>query len=251
MGKIGRTALLFTMVNGLHSEQFMDVLDRPVWQSLTSHHAALSEGNALARRFLREVNLFASARDDSPEALAALGELLHDGEIIYVLQVPKIIIPEGLIALKQAQGVQMVAGLRALFVATDDDILTLGDSDAFEMLSLATLTQPEPFLAHTHRMGDFIGIRIDGRLVAMAGTRMRFPGYTEISGVCTHPDYRGRGLARRLSAAVSATVAARGDRPFLHAWKTNTAAITIYEALGFMHRTDVNVAELVKRRTGA
>jgi predicted GNAT family acetyltransferase len=100
-------------------------------------------------------------------------------------------------------------------------------------------------------MGDFIGIRIDGRLVAMAGTRMRFPGYTEISGVCTHPDYRGRGLARRLSAAVSATIAARGDRPFFHAWKTNTAAITIYEALGFMHRTDVNVAELVKRRTGA
>src|SRR5665213_2510641 len=116
--------------NCVNSEQFMDLLDRPVWQSLTSHHAALSEGDAFAKRFLRAVNLFASARDDSPEALAALGELPNDGETIYVLQVPQIIIPEGLIALKQAQGVQMVAGPGALFAATDDDVLRPGESDA-------------------------------------------------------------------------------------------------------------------------
>jgi predicted GNAT family acetyltransferase len=98
-------------------------------------------------------------------------------------------------------------------------------------------------------MGDFIGVRINGCLAAMAGTRMRFPGYTEISGVCTHPEYRGQGLARRLLAAVSVNISARGDLPLLHAWKTNSAAIKIYEALGFVHRADVNVAELVKRST--
>jgi predicted GNAT family acetyltransferase len=76
---------------------------------------------------------------------------------------------------------------------------------------------------------------------------MRFPGYTEVSGVCTHPDFRGRGLARRLSAAVSAHIEARGEQPFLHAWKSNRAAISLYEGLGFKLRTEVNVAELRRR----
>ncbi len=176
--------------------------------------------------------------------MQALVSLLRDNEVIYVLQVPEIIIPESLTALKKAQGVQMVAPPKLQFQITGDDIARLGDSDASEMLELAALTQPGPFLANTNRMGDFIGVRIGGRLAAMAGTRMRFPGYTEVSGVCSHPDYRGRGLARRLSAAVSAAIAARGDAPFLHAWKSNAAAIAIYESLGFVYRADVNVAEL-------
>jgi predicted GNAT family acetyltransferase len=81
----------------------------------------------------------------------------------------------------------------------------------------------------------------------MAGERMRFPGYTEVSGVCTHPDFRGRGLARRLSAAVLADIVARGDQPFLHAWKSNHAAITLYKSLGFTLRTEVNVSVLGRR----
>jgi predicted GNAT family acetyltransferase len=112
------------------------------------------------------------------------------------------------------------------------------------MLALAKLTEPGPFLARTHTMGTFIGLRIGGRLAAMAGERCRFPGYTEVSGVCTHPDFRGRGLARRLSAAVAAGIEARGEQPFLHAWKTNRPAIALYESLGFEIRTEVNVAAL-------
>src|ERR1700741_4589350 len=111
-------------------------------------------------------------------------------------------------------------------------MLPLGDADASEMLALALLTEPGPFLRRTHTMGAFLGLRIDGRLAAMAGERMRFPGYTEVSGVCTHPDFRGRGLARRLSAAVLTAIEARGEQAFLHAWKTNLAAITLYESLG-------------------
>jgi predicted GNAT family acetyltransferase len=131
---------------------------------------------------------------------------------------------------------------------TGDDIVTLTDEDAPEMLALATLTEPGPFFARTHAMGTFIGIRVGGRLAAMAGERMRFPGYTEVSAVCTHPDFRGRGYARRLSAAVAAGIEARGDQPFLHAWKTNHSAISLYEKLGFRLRTEVQVAVL-KRDT--
>jgi predicted GNAT family acetyltransferase len=93
-------------------------------------------------------------------------------------------------------------------------------------------------------MGTFIGIRIGGRLVAMAGERMRFPGYTEVSGVCTHPEFRGRGLARRLSAAVVSGIEARGEQAFLHAWKSNHSAISLYGGLGFEVRAEVNVAVL-------
>jgi predicted GNAT family acetyltransferase len=90
-------------------------------------------------------------------------------------------------------------------------------------------------------MGSFLGIRIGGRLASMAGERFRFPGYTEVSGVCTHPEFCGRGLARKLSAAVAARIESRGERPFLHAWKTNQPAISLYHSLGFEIRTEVDV----------
>jgi predicted GNAT family acetyltransferase len=221
----------------------MHPLERPVWASLTTHHALLSEGNTLARRFARDVNLFASARDDTPEAVAALPTLVQPGETVFVLQVPKIVIPPGLVEVKAGEGVQMVA-TRSVLSETVGDILTLTEEDAPEMLELATLTEPGPFLPRTHTMGTFLGIRIGGRLVAMAGERMRFPGYTEVSGVCTHPEFRGRGLARRLSAAIAARIQGRGDQAFLHAWKNNHTAISLYEGLGFKVRTEVHVSVL-------
>ena len=219
------------------------VLDRPVWESLASRQAPLSLGGALAKRYRRDVNVFASARDDSAEALDALAALVEPGEHVYVLQVPEIAVPPALQASQTALGVQMVA-TRPIDTAPADDVVMLGDADAPEMLALAQLTQPGPFLARTHVMGAFRGIRIDGRLAAMAGERMRMPAYTELSGVCTHPDFRGRGLARRLSAIVAHAIQARGETPILHAWKDNHAAIALYETLGFRWRADVNVAVL-------
>lgn len=227
-------------------------LDRPVWAALSSRHLGLSLGNTLARRYSPDINVFASACDDSPAALSALADLVRSGERVYILQVPEVAVPEGLMPVKTAKGVQMVATRAFGAAATDGDITELSDSDAPEMLALATLTEPGPFLSHTHQMGAFLGIRIAGRLAAMAGERFRFPGYTEVSAVCTHPDFRGRGLARRLSAAVAARIEARGERPFLHAWKSNLPAISLYETLGFEIRCEVNVKVLERsvRRKG-
>lgn len=223
----------------------MQPLDRPAWASLNSHHQRLSLGDDLARRYRPEVNLFASASDDSPQALRALADLVGRGEQVYVLQVPAIAVPEQLRLEKSALGVQMLATrLLGAEAEAADDIVPLTEADAPEMLALARLTEPGPFLRHTHRMGRFLGVRIEGRLAAMAGERFRFPGCTEVSGVCTHPDFRGRGLARRLSTAVAAGIEARGERPFLHAWKSNSAAIALYRSLGFELRTEVNVAVL-------
>jgi predicted GNAT family acetyltransferase len=225
----------------------MHDLDRPVWASLTTHHAPLAVGGALARRFAPEVNVFASARDDSPQALAALTDLIHGGESVYVLQVPPVVVPPGLLPIRETGGVQMVAPQGTPFEPPDHEMIALADQDAPEMLALATLTQPGPFLARTRVMGSFLGIRVDGRLAAMAGERMRFPGFTEVSAVCTHPDFRGRGLARRLSAAIAHRIQKRGDQAFLHAWQTNRAAIALYESLGFALRAQVHVAELRRR----
>ncbi len=222
----------------------MHSLDRPAWASLSTHHAALAEGDALARRFRRDVNVFASACDDRPQALAALAALVLPGESVFLLQVPRIAFPPGLVPIHESNGVQLLAPPGTAFASAGEDMLPLGEADAREMLALARLTRPGPFLPRTHVMGSFLGIRVGGRLAAMAGERLRFPGYTEVSGVCTHPDFRGRGLARRLSAAVAQRIHARGEPAFLHACSTNHASISLYESLGFVRRAEVNVAEL-------
>jgi predicted GNAT family acetyltransferase len=199
-------------------------------------------GGALARRYAPDVNLFASGRDDTADSLAAVSALVQPGERLYVLQVPDIVVPPGFVTVKAARGVQMLATGRRAAMEPHPDIRRLSAADAADMLSLAQLTEPGPFLARTYLMGEFIGIRIEGRLAAMAGERFRFPGFTEVSGVCTHPDFRGRGLARRLSELVASRIEARGERAFLHAWKTNTAAIALYASLGFELRAEVDVA---------
>lgn len=226
------------------------MLDRPVWAALSTRHLSLSVGGVLARRYAADVNLFASACDDTPAALGALADLVPPGDRVFLLQVPEIVVPAGLVSVKAAKGVQMIATRRVQAAAADEDIVALTDADAAEMLALARLTEPGPFLTRTHIMGAFRGIRIDGRLAAMAGERFRFPGHTEVSGVCTHPDFRGRGLARRLSTAVAAGIESRGERPFLHAWRTNRPAISLYESLGFEIRAEVDVKVLERKASG-
>ena len=219
-------------------------LDRPVWATLTSYHGPRSAGGPLARRFQPQFNVFASPRDDSEPALAALAALLQPLERACLMQAPPVVVPPGLTVEKALQGVQMVAGRAAGEPAGTEPILTLTEADAPEMLALAQLTEPGPFVARTHTLGHFLGIRVDGRLAAMAGERFRFPGFTEVSAVCAHPDFRGRGFARRLTAAVTAAIQQRGEQAFLHAWKTNTPAIALYHSLGYEIRTQMNVCLL-------
>lgn len=166
-------------------------LDRPIWDALAHRHAGFALGGSRARRYRADISPFAAARDSSPEALAALAALLPAEGGAVLLEAGTIAVPPGAIVEKQAWGVQMIA--EALEPDEPDDrVVTLTDANAPEMLALATLTEPGPFLANTHMFGGFIGIRIDGRLAAMAGERLKPQGHCEVSGVCTHPDFRGR-----------------------------------------------------------
>jgi ribosomal protein S18 acetylase RimI-like enzyme len=222
-------------------------LDRPIWGALRGRQAPVSVGNDRARRYLGDISPLAAAADDSPESLAALAAIAPSDGALVLLQVGEIPLPQGLELTKSAKGVQMVASEPVARVACDFSIVELQEADAPEMVALATLTEPGPFLSRTHRLGRFLGVRIDGRLAAMAGERMKLDGFTEISGVCTHPDFRGRGLAGALSAAVAASVRERGETPFLHAYASNTPAIRLYERLGFRLRCEVDVAVLQRR----
>jgi ribosomal protein S18 acetylase RimI-like enzyme len=123
--------------------------------------------------------------------------------------------------------------------AGDPNAVTLGAADVPEMLDLVARTRPGPFLSRTVSLGVYLGIRRGGVLVAMAGERMRPPGWGEISAVCTDPDHRGQGLAGRLVGAVGAVIRERGDVPFLHASASNTTGIRLYRRLGFTHRRDI------------
>jgi predicted GNAT family acetyltransferase len=123
--------------------------------------------------------------------------------------------------------------------APDDEAVRLAAKDVPEMLELVERTQPGPFLARTIEMGNYLGIRRGGALVAMAGERLHPPGWTEISAVCTDAAFRGQGLASRLVLAVAAGIRARGERSFLHAMAGNTTAIRLYESIGFRLRRQV------------
>jgi predicted GNAT family acetyltransferase len=131
--------------------------------------------------------------------------------------------------------------------ARDVAIVPLADADAAQMLALATLTRPGPFFARTHELGDFVGVKDDrGRLLAMAGERLKPEGFTEVSGVCTEPDQRGKGYAGALMRRVCAAILARGETPFLHSYAHNTGAIALYESLGFSLRHAMTMTVLTR-----
>jgi predicted GNAT family acetyltransferase len=222
----------------------MHPLDNPAWAALTTSQKHLVHGEGPALRYDGDYAIFATAVNHAYEPLAALGTLVAvTGAAIILEKEPLPPVPDTLVE-KHRMGVQMIAE-NPLAADPDFAFLALSDVDASEMLALATLTEPGPFFARTHQLGRFIGIRQEGRLIAMAGERMRTLGFTEVSGVCTHPDFRGLGLAGKLMRAVAARIVEEGDLPFLHAYADNTSAITLYERLGYRHRIDVNVTVLV------
>ena len=226
-------------------------LDRPIWASLTGAHAALAVGDGRAWRYRPDVNVFVAPADEGEEALAAAAALVAPGDEVYRVQADAIADLPGLAVTFRRRVVQMVFDGGAPDLAPADAIVPLGESDAEEMLALALLTKPGPFRRDTRLMGEFVGVKRDGRLAAMAGTRFRPPGHCELSGVCTHPDFAGEGLGTRLSAYVTAAILARGEIPFLHAWSDNHGAIALYERLGYRLRRELNVAGFARLTASA
>jgi len=127
------------------------------------------------------------------------------------------------------------------------EIVTLDADDVPAMIALTALTRPGPFSARTHELGTFLGIRVAGELVAMAGERMKPGNYTEMTAICVHPAHRGRGYAQALMGAIARQIVARGESPFLHVFSSNASAIALYQRQGMRIRRRLHVTVLKKQ----
>lgn len=210
------------------------LLDNPLYAALEGPHAHFAQVSGRARRYPQDVAPFlALPSAPSAQDWQDAGTLLTPGSFAAVLGATADL-PEGWQPLQAFDLVQMVG--EEVTGSAFPEAVTLGPADVPEMLELVSETEPGPFLPRTIELGEYLGVRRDGVLVAMAGERLRLEGWTEISAVCTAPGHRGQGLASRLVGALIAAIQLRSERVFLHVLATNTGAIRLYQELGFRIR---------------
>ncbi|GGF48605.1 GNAT family N-acetyltransferase [Marmoricola endophyticus] len=215
-------------------------LDEPVGESLRGAHAHLAQASGRALRYAPGVATFVSVPVEPTEQdWDDLASLLGPGGFADMFSAPAAP-PETWEPVFATNGVQMVhSGARPAVAAVDGELVELGATDVRDMLALAAVTEPGPWWERTIEMGTYLGVRRRGELVAMAGERLRPPGWQEISAVCTAPHARGQGLAAALVGTLAARAATRGECAFLHAVSGNTRAQQLYARLGFVPRREV------------
>ena len=190
------------------------LLDNPAYAALCGAHARFAQVRGRARRYPVDVAPFlALPSPPSAQDWQDAAGLVSPGTYAAV-RYSGAELPDAWQAVEAFDLVQMI-GERVTGVDCSEAI-PLGAADVPEMLELVTQTEPGPFLTRTIELGDYLGIRRNGALVAMAGERFHLDGWTEISAVCTKPDHRGQGLASRLVGALIAGIQLRSQRVFLH-----------------------------------
>ncbi|MBV8978287.1 MAG: GNAT family N-acetyltransferase [Alphaproteobacteria bacterium] len=215
-------------------------LDFPIRTALATRQAGLAEIQGGARRYPFDIAPFASLDDESPQSWEQLLVLLGSNERA-VLFTPQPVAPPPAFTLEMAATGEQMIGMPAPSTGIAPEIVRLGAGDVPAMRELVELTKPGPFGPRTHELGEFFGIRIDGRLAAMTGERMKPAQWTEMTAVCVHPEFRGRGYAQALLAFVSRRIQARGEIPFLHVFSDNASAIALYRRQGMSVRRRLHV----------
>ena len=217
-------------------------LDNLPWFALNTVHAGFAQGEGPARKYKRSMAVFCGTAKLDPDGWSALADLVRPGRAVVLFQPEPGPVPDGFDEVFRSSAWQMVADgdISPRPVQGDaPEIVELGDDDVEEMLALTALAEPGPFFQETHLLGTYLGVRENGRLVAMAGERLRTDCVAEISAVSTHPDVRRRGLGGLLTTAMVDVIRGRGDLAMLHVAKDNHAAIPLYEQLGFRVRGEV------------
>ncbi len=220
-------------------------LDHPIWHALSTVHANFAEGDDLAKRYPADVSPLAAVREQSPQAYASLGGLLGPEEVaVFFLDGPPQV-PAGWRLLQDSEMHQMICRTEPL-QAQQFALEPLGIPDVAQMQQLAEATEPGPFRKRTIEFGGYRGIRDGSHLVSMTGQRISLPGFTEVSAVCTYPEYRGRGYANALVSKVAHGIFERGEMPILGVRMNNFGAIRVYQKVGFTVRRNLHVVA-VKR----
>jgi ribosomal protein S18 acetylase RimI-like enzyme len=213
-------------------------LDNPIWHALTGPHRDLATGTGLARHYPRDMAPFAAIENKSAAAYADLARGLPADTEARLFRPTDEELPDGWLHVDAFPMLQMVATHAPSTSAGAGVPAVLTPADAGPMLELADLTKPGPFGARTAELGRYVGIWQDGRLVAMAGERIRVSGHVELSAIATHPAARGRGLASRLTTDLIRAAFERGETPFLHV-RAGNPAIALYRRLGFAVRREI------------
>ncbi|MGY2895613.1 GNAT family N-acetyltransferase [Deinococcus sp. UYEF24] len=218
-----------------------DPLENPFWHALSGPQAAFAQGGAHAARYLSGVSPIGALEADTPESWRDLAALTALGGVVAVLRSDLLEPPAGWIRTAGESAVQMVQSQAQPPLPAPDGfaLRELTPHDVPQMLELVRLTRPGPFQERTIELGLYLGLWDDAaqagsRLAAMTGQRARTQGACEISAVCTHPDYRKRGLARTLVSQVAARTVESDLLPFLHVSRDNLAALETYRGLGFV-----------------
>lgn len=230
--------------------QTMHPLDNVIWQALTTRQAHFAGSFASARRFPREVSPLCGFAEPNEDGYAPLAGLVNPGESVGVFLDEEHKPRAAWDYVVGAPLLQMVCengSFSESLPNSNPQIVELRTPDSPVMLELTALTKPGPFGTRTHELGFYAGIREQGKLVAMAGERLKVPGFTEISAVCTHPDHLGKGYAGVLMAEVVKQIRERGETPFLHVRSDNARAVALYERLGFRKRWEGYFAVLKKK----
>jgi predicted GNAT family acetyltransferase len=210
---------------------------------MTTTHANFALGGDLARRYPATIAPMAGVREISNASLNALAALMSPGDVVGLFGPEPVSEVGDLLVVAHKHLDQMTCDRQDNSLHTGH-VTELTAADLPAMLQLVEVTKPGPFSAGAIALGAYLGIRHAGKIIAMAGERMRFDGFTEISAVCTHPSYLGRGYASSLVRALVQQITARGETPFLHLYSDNTVAIALYTKLGFAVQRRLTVTVL-------
>lgn len=202
------------------------------WHTLSGPHAKYAIGTDEARRYAPGFSPIVGFADTAHPNFAALAPYCEPGERFYCDSWTDKA-PAGWQV--EAETIMFRMVLDSPVSVTDEapEAVPLGPEHAEQALELAALTRPGPFGPRTIELGEYFGCFDGNRLVAMAGERMHAGSLREISGVCTHPDFQGQGLARRLVAKLMVRQMQRNETPFLHVMRDNVSACRLYERMGF------------------
>ena len=223
------------------------VLDNPAWNALTSGNSNLANGNETVKHFAKEVSPFVGFKETSDESFQTLYELItHDNPVVFIAS-QETEIPTQWQVLRYIKCLQMIADDRREIADSSIELVLLTNEHIPQMLALTKLTNPGPFAERTIDFGHYRGIFDGDKLIAMAGQRMNPEPYAEISAVCTHPDYLGRGHAARLLLYHIERIKATGGIPYLNVLTENARAIAVYESLGFVTRKQMPIYTIHKK----
>jgi GNAT superfamily N-acetyltransferase len=209
-----------------------DLFANPVWHALQTRHRHFAVSAGDASRYPADVAPFAAVSTPSKSALQSLHSLLMPGEYVWLVGESYPAIPE-LSCEGTLECVQMVLPEDVTPPALAPEIVPLSSANAPEMVALTDIAFPGFFRSRTCEMGSYYGVRSAGELIAMGGERLTLDGYPEISGICTHPEHRGKGYAASLIWHLVRNHRREGCVSWLHVSAENHHAIELYLRMGF------------------